>query len=214
MEPLLISPEEFLQQKELALIDIRPPEERWGEYGFIPGSLSVPMREPWTRLHVPEDVLAAASGVVLVCMSGHRAKLAWRSTLQRKPVLVLDGGALAWSATGLPLAGRSLSSEIFEGADSFETLYQALRACFVAEWIESNLNQGTEDFSDPVRLFALCFEAEQVTADSWTHASLRRVLDRLARLSLRAGTEYRKVATNLSVMLNTLSLVMPQGSNT
>jgi rhodanese-related sulfurtransferase len=202
MQTLSISPELFLRERELTLLDIRPPEERWGEYGFIPGSLSAPMEEPWTRLQVPEDILATTSGLVLVCLSGARAKLAVRASPQEKPVFILEGGTMAWSAQGLPLVCRS--EEVIEGASSFHDLHHLLRSCFLAEWIESSLNQGVETISDPVALFELCFKAEQVTEASCRPEALRRVLDRLARLSLRVGTEPVKVASNLSVMLNTI----------
>jgi rhodanese-related sulfurtransferase len=207
MAPLLISAAQLNEDNSLLPVDVRPPEERWGEYGLIPGSFSSPMEEPWTRLWVPDELLSRASGVVLVCLSGHRASLAWRTALRQKPVMVLDGGALAWGASGFPLAGSSLSQEVFEGVSTFSAFYRALRACFVAEWIESSLNQNAETSEDPVQLFAACFEAEQVSETSWAPDGLRRVLDRLARLSLHAGTAPAKVAVNLSVMLNTISLL-------
>lgn len=204
MEPSLLSASQVAQEKDLLLLDIRPPEERWGEQGFIPASLSAPMSPPWAELSVPKDALSFARGVVLVCLSGHRAKLAWREEVEGRPVFVLDGGTLRWAAAGLPLANVPRAKEQAEPASSRKELYQMLRSCFIAEWIESTLNQGSDPSADPVQLLDACFSSEGVDPLGFGFTEMRRVLDRLALLSLQAGTERSRIANNLTTMLQVL----------
>jgi rhodanese-related sulfurtransferase len=203
MEPIYISARQASLQRELLLVDIRPIEERIGELGFIPGSLSAPLTASWETDSAPQDLLAHSSGVVLACLSGQRAKLAWRDAIE-KPTFILEGGTLAWGAEGLPLVSPANMRETIDGVDSITSFLQSLRSCFIAEWVESSLSAGLDEIINPIELVDGCLQAEGISAGACAVDSLRRAMDRLAWHSLRVGTARTKIAHNLSVMLNTL----------
>jgi rhodanese-related sulfurtransferase len=88
------------EEREVTLVDVRTPGEY--ETAHIPGSYNVPLdlldehRSELRHLTHP---------VVLVCRSGNRASQAERklSEIGMPNVRVLEGGILAWEATGAPV---------------------------------------------------------------------------------------------------------------
>jgi rhodanese-related sulfurtransferase len=93
------------EHPELRMIDVRTPAE-FGS-GHISGSYNVPL--PDLREHRRELTTAAAGPVVLICQSGRRADTASARLLDAglDEVRVLDGGVLAWEASGRPLVRLS-----------------------------------------------------------------------------------------------------------
>ena len=80
------------------VIDVRSRAEF--ETGHVPGAVNIPHDELADRI----DEVDAASGVVLYCMIGPRARLG-EATLRKAGVgglLHLDGGFAAWRESGLP----------------------------------------------------------------------------------------------------------------
>lgn len=84
------------------LIDVREPHEFDGELGHVPGAELVPLG----TLEQAARTWDRAEALVLICRSGARsaraAALLTRMGFTR--VMNLDGGMLAYSAAGLPLA--------------------------------------------------------------------------------------------------------------
>lgn len=98
----VISPVELrdrLQQVDAPqVIDVRSPAEF--ETGHVPGAVNIPHDELAKRL----DEVNAASGVVLYCMIGPRARLG-EAALREAGIdglLHLAGGFAAWREEGLP----------------------------------------------------------------------------------------------------------------
>lgn len=97
-----ISPVELRDRLKLGgapqVIDVRSETEF--ATGHVPGAVNIPHNELADRL----DEVDAASGVVLYCMIGPRARLGEQALRKAgvDGVLHLDGGFAAWRAAGLP----------------------------------------------------------------------------------------------------------------
>ncbi|MEO6848616.1 MAG: rhodanese-like domain-containing protein [Chthoniobacterales bacterium] len=95
-----VSPEEA-SKKNALLLDVRTPAEF--EESHIGGSVLHPLSEL-----DPEEVKKLATGknaCVLICRSGNRARQAAEKLTQcgLPNLQILEGGVLAWEASGLPL---------------------------------------------------------------------------------------------------------------
>jgi len=87
---------------EAQWIDVRSPSEY--STGHIPGTVNIPMDQIEARL----DDLIPHRSIVLVCQAGKRARMvAGLIAPCRSDVMVLEGGAAAWSKAGLPLVVSS-----------------------------------------------------------------------------------------------------------
>ena len=97
-----ISPEDLerlLASETIALVDVREKVEHW--LAYIAGSRLVPLSS------LPVEQLAEEAGeLVLYCRSGRRsANAAARiSACAGIPVRHLEGGLMAWTASGRPVA--------------------------------------------------------------------------------------------------------------
>ena len=99
------------------LVDIRPAAQRAAE-GEIPGSLVVERNHLEWRLHPASDARlpAAATGQrwIVVCSEGYTSSLAAAALNSiGVPATDVDGGFVAWAASGLP------TSAGVTGADRF-----------------------------------------------------------------------------------------------
>jgi len=96
---------ERLKKGDIALIDVRTPEEHEDER--IPGSTLVPIDG-----FDPRQVAARAAGrtIVLYCMSGTRSTgaLALFARDGLPMPLNLKGGLLGWNTAGLPTEGSGV----------------------------------------------------------------------------------------------------------
>jgi rhodanese-related sulfurtransferase len=185
-----ISAQHLLHRPDLPLLDIRPPEERADELGFIPGSLSVPASsEDVSAFWRVSDLLCAAPAAVVVCLSGRRAQrlLDAHPSFAGTPLLFLDGGLLGWQAADLPLASlHDASDEPLPHFSSPQAMFRALGSCFAAE------------LPDPMALLHACFEAEGVDPQRPALHRVPFVLDRAALHSRRTGTSLDRIARNLA----------------
>jgi rhodanese-related sulfurtransferase len=88
-------------QPALRMIDVRTPTEFAA--GYIDGSYNVPL--PDLSGHQRELTSADVGPVVLICRSGRRAETASEHlhAAGLHDIHVLDGGVLAWEASGRPL---------------------------------------------------------------------------------------------------------------
>src|SRR5690606_19982445 len=90
-----------------AIVDIRPEQERYGEMGYIPGSVSVSEDELEAQPAQLLDWCPSGRPVVLACLSGRRCEpwLERIAALGYGEVDYLRGGLLSCRAGGLPVAG-------------------------------------------------------------------------------------------------------------
>lgn len=88
--------------ERMTLLDVREPAEFAS--GHLAGSRNVPLGELRGRV---EEFSSAREPVVLICRSGMRARTAERILREAglRDVRVLDGGVLAWRASGRAMEG-------------------------------------------------------------------------------------------------------------
>jgi hydroxyacylglutathione hydrolase/adenylyltransferase/sulfurtransferase len=102
--PFELGPEraaELLARDEVALIDVREPYER--DVGHIPGSRHVEL----SSLAGVADELPHDRPIVFQCRVGARsAQAAFAFRRAGFDAHNLDGGIVAWAASGLPVEGR------------------------------------------------------------------------------------------------------------
>lgn len=195
-----IHPREALGIPGLVLVDLRPPSERYGGVGFVPGSLHVPGHldvESWVA---KVQQAAGARTPVLVCLSGTRA----RSLAEGHGWSYLQGGVLAWGAEGLPLAGRHVSRASDDPPLAVEAFPRHMAACFVGELAEAALDHPD---LDPLALLHRCFDRAGASFTDPTLDGILRALDQAALASLELGTPIERVASNLDHMLSRLPLL-------
>jgi rhodanese-related sulfurtransferase len=90
---------DLLEQGAIQLVDVREPYER--EAGHVPGSRHVALAE----LTSAAESIDHDRPVVFVCRVGARSSMAaWSFARAGYDAHNLDGGMLAWAASGLPLA--------------------------------------------------------------------------------------------------------------
>lgn len=93
----------LLSDRPPLIVDVREPEEYWGELGHLAGSLLVPLRGLLNRLEEIDEHREAP--VVTVCRAGMRSATA-AAILERSgftDVSNLAGGLLAWNEASLPV---------------------------------------------------------------------------------------------------------------
>jgi uncharacterized membrane protein YdjX (TVP38/TMEM64 family)/rhodanese-related sulfurtransferase len=93
-------------REDVAVIDVRGPDEFTGPLGHIPDARNLPLGELPARLG--ELGSLANKPVVLVCMTDRRSARA-AAVLDAagfRDVRVLRGGMVRWNEAGLPVAGR------------------------------------------------------------------------------------------------------------
>src|SRR3954454_8829025 len=89
---------ELLREDSIQLVDVREPHER--EAGHVGGSRHVPLAE----LTAAAPSIDPSKPVVFVCRVGARSSMAPCSFARAGyDAHNLDGGTLAWAASGLPL---------------------------------------------------------------------------------------------------------------
>ena len=208
--PEALRPADILSRRALLLVDIRPADERVGELGFVPGSLSIPVtdvdEESLSRLR---RELQPSETAVLVCATGRRSAklLAAAREVFPRPITHLEGGVLEWSAEGLPTCGLRHPDldALLQDIESTEDFRQALRSCFVAEMVERSLSEEAAEASDVMALLARCYDAEGVDPDEPPSLdALFRVIDRMAVESWRQGTAPETIALNTDRMRTAL----------
>jgi hydroxyacylglutathione hydrolase len=98
-----ISPEELArcQAGDVAMIDVREPEEYVGELGHIAEATLIPLATiPDKIASIPKD-----KPVVFVCKGGGRSAraTAYAHSLGFEQVYNMKGGMLLWNSLGLPV---------------------------------------------------------------------------------------------------------------
>src|SRR3954463_1845917 len=89
---------ELLDDGSIQLVDVREPHER--DAGFVPGSRHIPLAE----LTAEAPTIDHERPVVFVCRVGARSAMAaWSFARAGYDAHNLDGGMMAWAASGLPL---------------------------------------------------------------------------------------------------------------
>jgi thiosulfate sulfurtransferase len=188
----LLSPAQLAADTGYKIIDLRPWEERYKSIGFIPGSL---------RMEDDEALLALAQRerVALSCLSGKRsASRAAELRAHGATLWELDGGVLAWRASGLPLCDPQHPHIV--DIPHIPTLAEApriLAACFVAEQIELSLDRGDEQDIDALAELRGLFEAAGISWEAPTLAGLYIVLDQAADYSRQRGNSLESIRLNL-----------------
>jgi hydroxyacylglutathione hydrolase len=88
---------------ELALIDVREPDEYTGPLGHVAGARLVPLATVPTAL----ADLDRSKAYLVICKSGGRSgrAAAWMRQAGFERVFNLTGGMTAWNGGGLPVAG-------------------------------------------------------------------------------------------------------------
>ena len=93
-------------REEVAVIDVRGPDEFTGPLGHIPDARNLPLDELPARLRELGSLYDKP--VVLVCMTDRRSARAapMLDAAGLRDVRVLRGGMVRWNELGLPVAGR------------------------------------------------------------------------------------------------------------
>lgn len=102
-----IDPTEVWEKKsDIAVIDVRQPEEFTGELGHIPGAQHLVLGTLPERLdEIPKD-----KSVVFVCLAGGRSAraCAYASSQGFTNVFNMKGGMNAWTQLALTVEGKSI----------------------------------------------------------------------------------------------------------
>lgn len=193
---------ELATSRDVRLFDIRPPDERYGSVGFVPGSIGV--GESAAALQASAAEIPPGDPIALVCLSGRRSEHAAALLSQHlgREVANLTGGVLAWREAGLPVCG--VAPKLEPGDPLQRTLAIAevprvLAACFVAE-----VATMTDDEIDPLSMLQSLFDRAGARWDDPDVAGLYRVLDLAGAESWRMGNELRRIATNIDRFLAVL----------
>ncbi len=203
----LMTPHELARETQIAIIDVRPKEERNGELGFVPGSRSFSdcdldgLARKLTQDYGPAHAIAVA------CLSGKRS-LPVAEHLRDAglaDVAHLEGGILSWHAEGLPLCGvRSIPKEELVPLSCAEDFPRAVLSCFVAESVEAQLDAGAEQIANPRQLVERVFDGPHSSEPD----HLLACLDLLAEQARRAGHPLGHIALNVDRMRASLMSVV------
>ena len=199
------TPEQILGAPHRLVIDIRPLDERIGELGFLPGSLSIPMPSVERGLAQLSDSKLVGEEPVLYCASGNRSgrMLAQIEREFGRPVHHLEGGMLGWQAAGLPTAYADPA--VLDEHDLAVTepllFRRLLMSCFVAEATE--VVPDDEELivaSDPLTVLRRCFEVSGTDWDETDPSRLFAVVDHASAVFRRLGGPIERIAYNVSRM--------------
>ena len=147
-----LSPLDVESDRSFSLIDIRPVSERVSELGFIPGTLLWPLEDDLRAFAEKIAHLSATKPVVLTCVSGRRSGLAIAALEPLLgPTRHLEGGLLAWSASGFPLCHPE---ELSPPEGHFHARF---RSAFLAEMIEVSV--ASDDDVDPLASLEFVYAA-------------------------------------------------------
>ena len=147
-----LSPLEVESDRSYSLIDIRPVSERVSELGFIPGTLLWPLEDDLRAFAERIAHLSATKPVVLTCVSGRRSGLAIAALEPLLgPTRHLEGGLLAWSASGFPLCHPE------EHAPPPGHFHVRFRSAFLAELVE--LSVTTDADIEPLACLEYVYDA-------------------------------------------------------
>lgn len=99
-----LTPLDLELDRRIVLVDMRPREERTSELGFLPGSLVLPLGRDLRRFAEQMAHLSSEGPIALTCVSGRRSGEAIAALAPLiGPIQHLEGGLLAWGASGFPL---------------------------------------------------------------------------------------------------------------
>lgn len=195
-----ISPASLASEREVAVVDVRPLQERFGDLGYLPGSRAFEADDA-ERLAA---VLRAEYGdreVVCVCLSGRRsgeivAELRQAGFANARN---LAGGVLAWREAGLPTVGLDDPDDV-PAVECPEDLLRAVLACFVAETVEVALDRGEFDVGDggyDPRAEVEAHFAPALATDPPDKRRLHEALDQLAEVARFRGHPLDRIAVNV-----------------
>jgi rhodanese-related sulfurtransferase len=101
-----IDPQDVWKNRgDIAIVDVRRPDEFTGELGHIPGAQHVVLDTlPMRLAEIPRD-----KSVVFVCLSGGRSSRACSFALEQglDHVYNMKGGMKAWTQLALAVEGKS-----------------------------------------------------------------------------------------------------------
>lgn len=204
----MITPPLVVADPSLAILDVRPRPERFGELGFIPGSRWFPEERLRERPFLLTDDVAPDRGVVLACLTGRRsaALVPFVRALGYPRTYNLEGGLLAW-ASSLPLCGRGRAPATAPGTQSVDEIMRELSSCFVAESVENILSRGLDEHFDPrevVRDIEMVVFARHPEPD---RDALVEVVERLGELARARGHSLETIAVNVNRFLDMIDRV-------
>lgn len=196
-----IFPRSLAERRDVYLLDVRHAEELAPPFGYIPGARHLPA--PLLR-EQPEVLLRAFPDrppLAMYCMTGRRSAALLEAVRAQGfgEVYSLSGGLLGWVSAGLPVTGDREPSPV-EASVSVESYEQALKSCFVAAAIESDLDNMSlsMDFKPTETLEAVLGEARLDAADE--REVLLTALNRLGELAWRRGHPLDRIAGNMDHM--------------
>lgn len=203
-----ISPERLQGKRHLHVIDIRSPEERQSELGFIPGSLFAPDQGSLDELLmiVPEQ-----DSIVLTCLSGKRSEAMAKELFEAhhadaRNVYNLTGGVLGWSSANFPLATyEPAEPDSFVEASEHDFLIK-MRSCFVGEVVEVIVERDLD--LDPLELLQTSTHLANMYFNGMPLEE--RIIDFAGYVSWQIGTQLEHIAANMTWALQNRHLLRAQ----
>ena len=196
----MITPQTVFAHPHWFVLDVRPADERFGQLGFIPGSIWVDPADTSFENTVLE--MASKHPVVLTCLSGKRSQAhqeQFKHYATGAPIEHMQGGLLLWKQH-YPVAGLHVQPQDVSSTDP-QALYLNLRACFIGQMTESMLDLDEASFEDPVKMLEACFREVGVAPEDATARHWHQVLDQMAHLSKSKQTPLEDIARHVDEFL-------------
>ena len=203
-----ISAEKLQGKRHLHIVDIRDPEERQSELGFIPGSLFAPDQSSLDELLM---IIPEHDSIVLTCLSGKRSEAMARTLFEahaadERSVYNLEGGVLGWSSANLPLATYEPDDPASFVEDSEADFLIKMRSCFVGEVVEVIVERDLD--LNPLELLQMSTHLANMYFNGMPLEE--RVIDFAGYVSWQIGTHLGHIAANMTWALQNRHLLRAQ----
>jgi rhodanese-related sulfurtransferase len=189
------------------VVDVREPAERVSTLGFIPTSVSLPLKQILEGGAIPSAPKNAR--LLMVCRSGRRSARAGEKLVQQgfHDVTNLEGGTLSWSEAGLTTVSPQERSTDLESPTA-ENARDALVACFIdASHVQAaRASQAPADEGMLMSFLHGVFAGAQASFDSPSKEGLNKVVQALA-LHVKGQHDLESIARNTAEIMSLVEAI-------